>query len=74
MQVEWVRSIRDQCSDAGVAFFFKQWGGVRKSESGRELDGTTYDAMPVRSPNPIGPPQKRAEMIRELESQVAAVV
>jgi protein gp37 len=43
---EWVQSIRDQCSAKGVAFFFKQWGGVVKSKSGRNLDGTTHDAFP----------------------------
>jgi protein gp37 len=42
----WVRSIRDQCAAAGVAFFFKQWGGVRKKTHGRVLDGRTHDAMP----------------------------
>ena len=42
----WVRSIRDQCAAAGVAFFFKQWGGVFKKTLGRELDGRTHDAMP----------------------------
>jgi protein gp37 len=47
MQVEWARSIRRQCESAGVPFFFKQWGGVRKHENGRELDGRFYDAMPV---------------------------
>ena len=26
MDIEWARSIRDQCQDAGVPFFFKQWG------------------------------------------------
>lgn len=46
---EWVTSIREQCEDAGVAFFFKQWGGVQKSRTGRELDGKTYDAFPVRA-------------------------
>ena len=30
MQEDWVLSIREQCKAAGVAFFFKQWGGVRK--------------------------------------------
>jgi protein gp37 len=29
-----------------VAFFFKQWGGVRKKETGRELDNRTYDEFP----------------------------
>ena len=49
MQREWVISIRDQCRDACVPFFFKQWGGVRKSLHGRELDGRTYDEMPPRN-------------------------
>ena len=46
MRQSWVESIRDQCEDAGVAFFFKQWGGVRKDRTGRELNGRTYDGMP----------------------------
>jgi protein gp37 len=46
MLTEWVKSIRDQCRKAGVPFFFKQWGGVRKSETGRRLDGRTYDEFP----------------------------
>lgn len=41
-----VRSLRDQCEAAGVAFFFKQWGGVNKAKAGRMLDGRTHDAMP----------------------------
>lgn len=49
MQAEWVRSIRDQCGKADVAFFFKQWGGVRKKKAGRQLDGQTYDEFPERS-------------------------
>ena len=44
---EWVRSIRAQCAAVDVAFFFKQWGGVRKQETGRELDGRTYDQFPT---------------------------
>lgn len=46
MDPSWVNDIRDQCQDAGVAFFFKQWGGVFKSRTGRELDGRTWDQMP----------------------------
>jgi protein gp37 len=46
MHKEWVLSLRDQCARAGVAFFFKQWGGVRKGKTGRELDGRTYDELP----------------------------
>jgi len=47
MQIEWVREIRDQCITAGVPFFFKQWGGMNKKQSGRVLDGRTWDQMPV---------------------------
>lgn len=47
IQVEWVRDIRDQCLDAGVAFFFKQWGGVRKKKNGRSLDGREWNEMPM---------------------------
>jgi protein gp37 len=42
----WVTDIRDQCLNAGVAFFFKQWGGVQKKKTGRILDGRTWDQMP----------------------------
>jgi protein gp37 len=43
----WVRDLRDQCGEAGVAFFFKQWGGRTPKAGGRELDGALHDAMPV---------------------------
>ncbi len=46
MQKSWVVNIRRQCRAAKVPFFFKQWGGVRKSRNGRELDGRTYDELP----------------------------
>lgn len=49
MNPVWVESIHGQCSRAGVAFFFKQWGGVRKDITGRELHGRTYDEMPLVS-------------------------
>ena len=44
---DWVRSIRDQCFDAEVAFHFKQWGGVSKKKAGRILDGRTWDEFPA---------------------------
>ncbi len=47
MQEEWVLDIREQCFAAGVAFFFKQWGGVNKKRTGRLLQGRTWDGMPV---------------------------
>jgi protein gp37 len=46
MQKAWVRDLRAQCRRAKVAFFFKQWGGVNKKKTGRELDGRTWDEMP----------------------------
>ncbi len=47
MDEEWVRGLRDQCGEAGVAFFFKQWGGRTPKAGGRELDGALHDDMPV---------------------------
>lgn len=59
MQIEWPRGIRDQCSAAGVAFHFKQWGDwapvdvtmkrLGKRDAGRELDGRTWDGLPEES-------------------------
>jgi protein gp37 len=48
MKASWVKSIRRQCRTARVPFFFKQWGGVFKKHSGRELEGRTYDEFPRR--------------------------
>ncbi|MGO8815361.1 MAG: DUF5131 family protein [Terriglobia bacterium] len=45
----WVLEIRDQCLDARVPFFFKQWGGTRKKRGGRELEGRTWDETPTLS-------------------------
>ena len=52
--IEWIRSLRDQCLAARVAFFFKQWGGwgadgVKRSKksNGRELSGRTWDSYPI---------------------------
>jgi protein gp37 len=47
MKEEWVLDIRDQCLEAEVPFFFKQWGGVIKSKHGRELQGQFCDELPV---------------------------
>ncbi len=49
MEAAWARSIRQQCRVAGIAFFFKQWGGVNKKRTGRVLDGRTWDEMPRAS-------------------------
>jgi protein gp37 len=57
MDIAWVRSIYKQCRSAKAAFFFKQWGGVRKDLTGRELNGRTYDEMPT----PKNPEARRLE-------------
>jgi protein gp37 len=46
MDESWVIDIRNQCIKAGVAFFFKQWGGVNKKRAGRLLEGRTWEEMP----------------------------
>lgn len=51
MKAAWVREIRDLCRECDVPFFFKQWGGVRRTAAGRVLDGRTWDEFPVRGPN-----------------------
>lgn len=62
----WVRKIRSQCRSFGVPFFFKQWGGVRKHESGRELDGRTYDEFPTGQP--ASPPLVRHARLSVIEA------
>jgi protein gp37 len=49
MHPNWVRSLRDQCQQAHVPFFFKQWGGRTPKAGGRNLDGRTWDQMPART-------------------------
>jgi protein gp37 len=50
METEWIRGIYKTCRKFKSAFFFKQWGGVRKDKTGRELNGRTYDEMPMFAP------------------------
>ncbi len=49
MKYEWVTELRDTCTSAGVAFFFKQWGGRTPKAGGRELDGEIWDQLPVKA-------------------------
>ena len=51
MDAAWVRDLRDQCREANVAFFFKQWGGRTPKSGGRELDGTHHDEFPIMAKN-----------------------
>ena len=61
MKKEWVVSIRRQCREQRVPFFFKQWGGVRKARNGRLLDGRTYDEYPER---PVSQVPDRANCLK----------
>jgi protein gp37 len=63
MLPEWVRSIRGLCREAGIRFFFKQWGGVRKAETGRQLDGRTYDEFPRLPHNTVANLERRTELL-----------
>ena len=47
MHLEWVRKIRNQCIEQEVAFFFKQWGGLRPKSGGCELDGREWSEFPA---------------------------
>lgn len=49
MQPIWVEEIRAACRRSGTAFFFKQWGGVNKAKTGRELNGQTWDEYPEKA-------------------------
>jgi protein gp37 len=68
MKEAWVESIREQCDAAGVPFFFKQWGGVRKNVTGRMLHGRTYDGFPNRVQHAVLPALQRLQRAREIES------
>jgi protein gp37 len=69
MDKAWVVSLRDQCQRNRVPFFFKQWGGVRKSAAGRKLDGKTYDEYPRRVQRPVLNAQQCAAKVKEIEGQ-----
>ena len=62
LEPEWVRSVMVQCREQKVPFFFKQWGGVRKSRHGRLLDGETYDEFPEMEPKPAPGYRVRREL------------
>ena len=46
MNERWVVDIRNQCLEARVPFFFKQWGGINKKKAGRTLEGKTWSQWP----------------------------
>lgn len=67
---EWIISIREQCAQGQVPFFFKQWGGHNKKRAGRELDGRTYDEFPRQIFSGSTPPlYERMRWASELEGR-----
>jgi protein gp37 len=53
---EWIADLRDRCSNAGIAFFFKQWGGIRSKSGGRLLQGKEWSQMPTPKPDRLARP------------------
>lgn len=62
----WVVDIMHQCQRAKVPFFFKQWGGVNKKAAGRELNGRTWDDMPISKTEVFGRPVRQVRPVGEL--------
>jgi protein gp37 len=65
MKREWVERVLTACRKEDVAFFFKQWGGVHKSTTGRSLHGRTYDEMPPQAAEPM--PSKKVRVSAALK-------
>jgi protein gp37 len=51
MEETWALELRDQCRAQNVAFFFKQWGGVRPKSGGRKLKGREWNQYPKAHPS-----------------------
>ena len=71
MLKEWVVSVRDQCHQHHVPFFFKQWGGVRKARNGRLLDDRTYDEYPERIARTVPDKARCQEFAQDILSSFA---
>jgi protein gp37 len=71
MEPAWVERILRLCEEQGVNFFFKQWGGVQKSKTGRSLNGRTYDDMPERVVAPM--PDRKTRMIKAQEWKARSI-
>jgi protein gp37 len=71
LKKEWVTSMRDQCREYEIPFFFKQWGGVRKKRNGRDLDGRTYDGFPTRVKNPVSSAPTALAWAKEIQERYA---
>jgi three-Cys-motif partner protein len=71
LEQAWVESLRDQCVAARVPFFFKQWGGFPKKQTGRFLNGRTYDERPVGLHVAVPERARRRALVEEMEHTVA---
>jgi protein gp37 len=71
MERPWVDRILQQCQTREIPFFFKQWGGVRKSKTGRTLDGRTYDEHPAIVRGPIPDAKLRKAMFAKFQESFA---
>jgi Protein of unknown function (DUF5131) len=58
------RELRNHCAAEGVAFFFKQWGGIRSKSGGRLLDGRTWDETPAIRSSMSYEPTSRSRQLR----------
>lgn len=68
IEASWVRKVHAECQRQEIPFFFKQWGGVRKSEAGRELDGRTYDDFPATHQNAVASLHQRTGLLAALSA------
>src|ERR1051326_1441855 len=68
IDILWVRNVQKECRAQNIRFFFKQWGGVRKAETGRTLDGKTYDEFPTITQYPVASLERRTELLARLIS------
>ncbi|MGE3805038.1 MAG: DUF5131 family protein [Gemmataceae bacterium] len=67
---DWVVNLKVQCERQKVPFFFKQWGGVRKKATGRELDGATFDAMPSITRGPVPSAAERGRLTEQISKEL----
>jgi protein gp37 len=70
MEESWVLKVLDYCRTFAIPFFFKQWGGVRKHKTGRELMGRTFDDFPTTTKNRMPNRLERKEMANRLQVQM----
>ena len=64
MERSWVIEILQACRQAGVPFFFKQWGGTNKKRAGRILDGRTWDEIPQSTAREASPCKPTSACLR----------